>query len=218
MTKSICFGIPTAWYTYSTWVEWLLQWLSSQTTYEVTTKWANSNTKCVAYSALIDAAREAHSDYLVILETNHVVQMPLQDFLERIQHFNCVISPPRYPGAGGQDVFRTLPMFFDCKTPETMPPKDQPFEIKTASTGVVALKDDVIEMLKPLFYFNLHDGLGGAARIVPIYCYDGDDMDEERVDLAYSLFNNIRRCGFGAWADPGILTANLRLSGYESYR
>jgi hypothetical protein len=206
MTPKVLFGIPTGWWIYASWTEWFLQWVADQSTFEKEIRFSPANTKCVAYSDLIEKAKETDADYLVILETNHVVEISLQELYDRISHFNCVSSPVQYPNRG----YLVDPAHYD-----------EPFEITTGSTGLVALSKKAFYALVPRMHWDLHEEGSkrtGPFRTVPIYCFDCDVVEGTILDLPSSLFNNLRTHGIGLWADPAIRTQNLRLHGWPSYR
>jgi hypothetical protein len=211
---SIVFGIPTGWWIYSSWTQWFLAWISDQVAFEKSVKFQGANTKCVSYSSLIEDAKGERADYLVILETNHVVEISPQELVDRIRMFNCVISPVTYPNRG----VLAYPKFYQVEKGER-PPTDAPWEITTGSTGLVALSAEALNALRPRVMWDLKDEGGqGGSHVVPIYCFDCDVVDGTILDLPSSLFANLQRGGIGCWADPALRTQNMRLTGYPSYR
>lgn len=227
MTKPIkvTVGIPAGWWLYTEWVRWVLSWVAAERTFEIAVVFGTNNTKCIGYSEIIEAARnDPDTDYLWILETNHLVQISAEQVKDLCTHFHCLATAPHYPGPenDGKGVIRAWPVHYDCVT--EMPPTDQPFEIATASTAFVSIDRETFKKMVPRFYWDLNDYRGSEAQHIPIYCYDGDVVtiqgksDPEPVDLAASLFHAIQETGAGTWAFSALKTQNLRLAGTPSYR
>jgi hypothetical protein len=80
----------------------------------------------------------------------------------------------------------------------------------------VALSREVLHALAPRFSWPLKSKEGTRETVV--YCFDGDHVGDQWLDLPQSLFENVRSHGFGVWADPALKTQNMRLTGYPSYR
>jgi hypothetical protein len=211
MTKLVLLGIPLGPTLSAEWVMWHHQWLQAQRTFEMVMCWGFSNTKSLAYSAIIDSAKTVHADRLFILETNHTCELSAQQLYERCELFDCSFSPQRYRYKNGSIKVHADPVWW--KEGDAFPPVDAAFKCRGGGSGLVNLSKKVIEALKPRYYWPIDDVDH------PIYAYDGDlSFENIREDLPFSLFANVRSLGFDVFADPLVKTVNWRREGLESYR
>jgi len=209
--KTVLLGIPLGQTLSAEWVMWHHQWIQEQRTYELVMCWGFSNTKSLAYSALIDAAKTTHADRLIILETNHTSELSTQALYDQTFPYDCVFSPQRYRYKDGSIKVHADPVGW--KDGDAFPPTDRPFKCRGGGSGLISLSAKVFNALKPRYIWPIGDVDH------PIYAYDGDvTFEGKREDLPFSLFANVRSCGFDVWADPCLKTVNWRREGLESYR
>jgi len=239
----IVIGIPTGWHLAYQWVAWWLDWSSGpHPGSEVAVLFEASNTKACAYSNIIESAKaDRDLTHLVILETNHVLQVPIDRFVRRIQQFHCALSPTRFTdnSIGTDAIFHedtsTLPTE-DVERQEGLNNGRElaPWECRFGATGVVSMDRAVVHSLKPRFTWEIKSRSKVLTRDLLVYCYDGDTWPDHpdpeiskpdagnpvrRLAIEQSLYSSVRAGGFGVWADPQLYSVNLRLGGsYPSLR
>jgi len=235
-TQKVLLGVPTGWHLSADWQASFMAWIGTPRLFELALHWARSNTKCCAYSELVDKAKEIDADYLWIYETNILHEVPIQKVYERISQFHCVFSPGRFTDG----TYGLTPCFIEDNPDYHDLPVDRtngheeflPIESRWGCTHFVSLDRKAYRALDARFLWTKANAK--VDHDMPIYCYDGDTRPDHpdpyvagswdgnphrRLAIEQSLFSNVRAHGVGVWAEPQLYTTNLRLGGYyQSFR